>query len=125
MSLNRATFYKTSLVSDHNRVFREKVIDLSGEQPRYGFRRLTALIRRSGDTVNEKRVQRVRRREGLQVRRRQRKTRRLGSAGSERRHASQTNEGWSWGLVHEMIEHGRRFRILSLIYEYTRRCLMQ
>lgn len=68
MSLNRATFHKISLASDHNRVLREKIIDLSEKQPRYGYWRVTALIRRSGDTFNEKRVQRVRRREGLQVR---------------------------------------------------------
>lgn len=70
MSLNRATFHKTSLASDHNLVLREKIIDLSEKQPRYGYWRVTALIRCSGDTVNEKRVQRVRRREGLQARRR-------------------------------------------------------
>ncbi len=124
MSLNRATFYKTSLESDHSRELRKKIIDLSEEQPRYGYRRVTALIRCAGETVNEKRVQRVRRREGLQVQKRQRKTRRLSSAGSERRRARRTNEVWSWDFVHDMTEQGGRFRVLSLIDEYTRRCLM-
>ena len=54
-------------------------------------------------------AQRVRRRERLQVQNRHRKTRRLSSAGSERRRARRANEVWSWDFVHDMTEHGGRF----------------
>ncbi len=124
MSLNRTTFYKASKESARSRELREKIIDLSEEQPRYGYRRVTALIRRSGEQINGKRVQRVRRSEGLQVRKRQRRTRRLDANCSERRRATRVNEVWSWDFVHDMTEQGSRFRILSLIDEYSRRCLM-
>lgn len=124
MRMNRTSYYKASKQSDRSRALRDQIIDLSEDQPRYGYRRVTALIRRSGVEVNAKRVQRIRRQEGLQVRKRQRKTRRLGTGSAERRRANHANEVWSWDFVHDMTEHGSRFRVLSLIDEYTRRCLV-
>jgi putative transposase len=58
--------------------YRVKKISRSSQHPRYGYRRITALLRRKGRRVNAKRVARVRRAEGLQVRKRQRRTQRLG-----------------------------------------------
>ena len=124
MNLNRTSYYKAPNPSARSRTLRTQIIELSEDQPRYGYRRVTALIRRSGEEVNPKRVQRVRRQEGLQVRKRQRRTRRLGKGALERRRASTINEVWSWDFVHDMTEQGSRFRVLSLIDEYTRRCLV-
>ena len=56
----------------------QEIVELSEDHPRYGYRRVTALLRREGQEVNAKQVQRVRRQQGLQVSRRQRKLRRLG-----------------------------------------------
>ena len=63
---------------------KEKVLKLSEAHPRYGYRRITALLRREGFKVNPKRVQRLRRKEGWQVRSKQRRMRRLGLGQSER-----------------------------------------
>jgi transposase InsO family protein len=90
---------------------------LSEEHPHYGYRRITALLRRKGQKVNPKRVQRVRREAGLQVSKRQRRTRR--EAVQAQRH----NEVWSWDLVHDQTEKGRTLRILTLIDEYTKEAL--
>ena len=117
MGMNRSSYYKASKQSDRSRALRDQIIDLSEDQPRYGYRRVTALIRRSGKEVNAKRVQRIRRQEGLQVHKRQRKTRRWGTGTAERRRTSHANEVWSWDFVHDMTEHGSPFRVLSLMDE--------
>lgn len=98
-------------------------MNLSQDHPRYGYRRVTALLRREGHEINAKRVQRVRRKEGLQVSRKQRKLRRLGLSTAERQRATQANHVWSWDFVEDQTENGTRFRVLTLIDEHTRECL--
>ena len=100
-----------------------QIRQLSQDHPRYGYRRVTALLRREGHTVNSKRVQRVRRQEGLQVSRKQRKLRRLGLSTAERQRATHANHVWSWDFVEDQTENGTRFRVLTLIDEHTRECL--
>jgi len=102
---------------------RGQIVEVSQEHPRYGYRRVTAVLQRAGQEVNAKRVQRVRRQEGLQVSRRQRKLRRVGVSTAQRQRAHQANEVWSWDFVEDQTENGTRFRVLTLIDEYTRECL--
>lgn len=102
---------------------RQAIVQLSRVHPRYGYRRITALLRREGHVVNAKRVQRVRRQEGMRVSRRQRRMRRLGVSTAQRRQATRANEVWSWDFVEDQTENGTRFRVLTLLDEYTRECL--
>jgi transposase InsO family protein len=81
------------------------------------------MLRRQGHEVNAKRVQRVRRKEGLQVSRKQRKLRRLGLSTAQRQRATRANHVWSWDFVEEQTENGTRFRVLTLLDEHTRECL--
>ncbi len=101
----------------------ERVSKLGEEKPRYGYRRITALLRREGLRINEKRVQRLRRLEGAQVRRKQKRMRRVGPQQSERLRATQPRQVWSWDFVEDQTENGTRFRILTLLDEHTRQCL--
>jgi transposase InsO family protein len=110
-------------MSPESRSFQRHIVGLSQEHPRYGYRRVTALLRREGHEVNAKRVQRVRRQEGLQVSRKQRKLRRLGLSTAERQRAAHANHVWSWDFVEDQTETGTRFRVLTLIDEHTRECL--
>ena len=96
---------------------------MSRQHPRYGYRRITALLRRAGQQVNAKRVQRIRCREGFQVSRRQRRSRRVGLSTAERQRATRTNDVWSWDFVTDQTENGSHFRILTLIDEHSRVCL--
>ncbi len=102
---------------------REEVIDLSGKHPRYGYRRITALLRRDGFEVNPKRVARIRREEGLKVNKRQRRMRRLGASTAERQRAQRPRQVWSRDFVEDQRKSGSRFRNLTLIDEHTRECL--
>lgn len=123
LGLARSSYYRNSTMSKESRQLHGRIKDLSQRHPRYGYRRVTAVLRRQGQEVNAKRVQRVRRQEGLQVSRRQRKLRRLGVSTAQRKRASQSNDVWSWDFVEDQTENGTRFRVLTLIDEHTRQCL--
>src|SRR6266853_6192632 len=118
-----ASFYLASLASEERRQMQTQIIDLSQQHPRYGYRRVTALLRREGKRINAKRVQRVRRRERLQVRKKQRRMKRVGISTGQRQRATHRNEVWSWDIVHDQTEIGSPFRILTLIDEYTKQAL--
>jgi transposase InsO family protein len=80
-------------------------------------------MKRSGKRINVKRVQRVRRRHGLQVRKKQRKMKRIEPNLIKRLRASRPNEVWSWDFVYDQTANGQSMRILSVVDEYTRQCL--
>jgi transposase InsO family protein len=123
LELARSSFYLASQVRAESRTLGQEIKGLSQKHPRYGYRRITALLRREGHEVNAKRVQRIRRKEGLQVSRKQRKLRRLGLSTAERQRAEHANHVWSWDFVEDQTENGTRFRMLTLIDEHTRECL--
>ena len=103
----------------------DRMHELATANPRYGYRRVTALPRAAGRAVNGKRVLRPWRAEGLKVPRRQRKRRRLGSGegGTHRRRASRRNEVWSDDFVFDRTADGRPRKVLPVVDEYTRECL--
>jgi len=102
-----------------------RVLGLVREHPRFGYRRVWALLRREGWRVNRKRVRRPWRRQGLKVPRRQRKKRRLGSSasGCVRRPAEHKGHVWAWDFLHDRTGDGRPLKWLTLVDEYTRECL--
>ena len=95
---------------------------LAGERRRFGYRRLTVLLRREGWTVNHKRVYRMYREEGLGVRRRKRK--RIGAV--ERQALAipvRPNERWSMDFIADALSEGRKFRSLNIVDDFNRECL--
>jgi putative transposase len=91
-------------------------------RPRYGYRRLTILLRREGWQVNSKRVYRIYREEGLKVRVKRRK--KLASYARVRPPAAgRVNERWSMDFVADSLSDGRRIRVLTIIDSFTRECL--
>ncbi len=104
------------------------MVTLSRENPRYGYRRVWALLRREGWPVNKKRVHRLWRKEGLRVPEgKQHKRRRLLLGGSEngctRRRAEHKDHVWSYDFVMDETEEGRRLKMMPVVDEYTRECL--
>ncbi len=94
----------------------------AAERPRFGYRRLHILLDREGVAVNHKRVYRVYRAAGLQVRRRRRK--RLTRADRVPLPvASQRLERWSIDFMLDTLADGRTFRVLNIVDDYTRECL--
>lgn len=99
--------------------------ELSRAHPRYGYRRITALLRQDGWRINRKRVQRLWRREGLKVPRKQRKKRRWGCSanGAALRRAERPNQVWSYDFIEDQTADGRKLKILPIVDEFTRECL--
>lgn len=98
--------------------------EVSRENPVYGYRKVTALLRESGEAINGKRVARIRRQRGLMASRRPGKRRRISPQSSRRQRSSRANEVWSYDFIEDVTVKGRRLRILSVIDEYTRECLL-
>jgi putative transposase len=111
-----------------DRALVERMIELSRKNPRYGYRRVWAMLRREGWRVNRKRVHRLWRKEGLKVPEgKQRKRRRLLEGTSEngctRRRAERSDHVWSYDFVMDETEDGRRLKMMPIVDEYTRECL--
>lgn len=103
-----------------------RILELVRQRPRYGYRRIWALLRREGWQVNRKRVYRLWRREGLKVPKKARKKRRLGSSqnGCARRRPEHKHHVWAWDFIHDRTTSGGALKWLTLVDEFTRECLV-
>jgi putative transposase len=102
-----------------------RMLELVRQHPRYGYRRIRALLRREGWRVNRKRVHRLWRQQGLRVPRKQRKKRRLGPGASScvRRPAEHKGHVWAWDFLHDRTTDGGPLKWFTLVGEFTRECL--
>jgi len=100
---------------------RTRLVELAREKPRFGYRRLHVMLRREGEAVNHKRVQRVYREAGLSLRRKKRK--RCVRAGQPLQERTAANQEWALDFVHDAVGCGRAIRVLSVVDAYTRECL--
>jgi putative transposase len=101
------------------------IIELARQYGRYGYRRIAALLRDAGWQVNDKRVERLWRREGLKVPAKQPKKGRLwlNDGSCVRLRPEYRNHVWSYDFVHCRTDDGRAFRTLNILDEYSRECL--
>jgi putative transposase len=102
-----------------------RIVDLAGRYGRYGYRRITALLRIEGWSVNHKRVERLWRREGLKVPARQPKRSRLWLTDGScvRLRPLWPKHVWAYDFVQDRTHDGRPLRMLTVVDEYTRECL--
>jgi transposase InsO family protein len=121
----RSTQRKARVVRSDETALTDAVVLLAAEYGRYGYRRITALLRAEGWRVNAKRVERIWRREGLKVPRRQPKRGRLwlNDGSCIRLRPCWPGHVWAYDFVQDRTHDGRRFRMLTVIDEYTRECL--
>lgn len=94
----------------------------AASRPRFGYRRLHLLLRREGQQVNHKRVYRLYRLEGLSVRTKRRK-RMVAAPRTVLPPPTRPNQRWSMDFVSDVTEKGRRFRVFTLVDDFTRRCM--
>jgi putative transposase len=122
---HRSTQRKVVRTPDDEAQLTADVIELARQYGRYGYRRVTALLKEAGWAVNRKRVERIWRREGLKVPQRQPKRRRLWLADGScvRLRPERANHVWAYDFVEDRTHNGRRFRMLTIIDEFTRECL--
>ena len=122
---SRATQRYLPQVRDDELSLTQRIIELASMFGRYGYRRVTALLRGEGWWVNHKRVERIWRQEGLKVPNKQRKRGRLwfNDGSCARLRPTHKDHVWAYDFVHGRTRDGRSFRMLAIIDEYTRECL--
>ena len=101
------------------------MIELARQYGRYGYRRIAALLRNAGWQINDKRVERLWRREGLKVPAKQPKKSRLwlNDGSCIRLKPEYRNHVWSYDFVHHRTEDGKAFRTLNILDEHSRECM--
>jgi putative transposase len=101
------------------------MIELTRQYGRYGYRRVAALLRDAGWHLNDKRIERLWRREGLKVPMKQPKKSRLwlNDGSCVRLRPECRDHVWSYDFVHHRTDDGKVFRTLNILDEFSRECL--
>ena len=100
-----------------------RVHELTSRYPRFGYRKIHAVLKAEGLLIGRDRLRLIRKREGLQVSKKQRKRRRAGQSTTEVDRALYPNHVWSYDFVADQTLDGRRLRFLTVIDEFTREAI--
>ena len=121
----RSTQRRARYVPDDEPRLVKMMIELASEYGRYGYRRITALLQVDGWQVNHKRIERLWRREGLNVPLKQPKRSRLwfNDGSCIRLRPQHKDHVWAYDFVLARTHDGQPVRMLTLVDEYTRECL--
>jgi putative transposase len=122
---HRSTQRKIPHGRDDDARLTDDIVELARQYGRYGYRKIAELLRRAGWLVNDKRVERIWRREGLKVPARQPKRGRLWLSDGSclRLRAERPNHVWSYDFLEERTHDGHKIRLLNIIDEFTHECL--
>ena len=108
---------------DEQVVLRKRMKEIALVRVRYGYRRIHVLLRREGWAVNHKRIQRLYREEGLNLRAKRPRRHVMAARWLERQGPSAANEIWAMDFVSDALFDGRRFRALTMVDAFARECL--
>jgi putative transposase len=121
MGISRPGFRYQSRRSDSELI--EKLKAIAREHPRYGYRRACAVLRRSGERVNHKRVHRVWQQAKLSLPLRRPRKKRAGSSALACSEALFPNHVWTYDFVFDRCANGQKVKLLTVVDEYTRESL--
>lgn len=123
LRLSRATFWyqPPPLTSDQQRLAKRLRV-LSEKHPRYGYRRIAALLRQEGWTVGKRHIQRLRRADGLRVPPTKRKLVRRGISTGLPTKAAHRGHVWTWDFISDATVRGGALKMLTILDEHTREC---
>jgi len=123
LGLATSTFwYRGRGPSEKQRQLLQRMRELSDQYPRYGYRRIAALLRQEGWPVGKRHIQRLRRAAGLRVPPTKRKVIRRGVSTGLPTKASQRGHVWTWDFIADATVRGGALRMLTILDEYTREC---
>lgn len=110
---------------DDEESLRKRMRALAGQRPRFGYRRIAALLRRESWRASATRILRLWRQEGLKVPQKRRKRRYLGQSehACHLARAEHKDHVWCWDFVFDRTTSGSQLKWLSIVDEYTRECL--
>jgi putative transposase len=101
-----------------------RIREIAMNRPRFGYERIHIVLRREGWKVNHKRVHRLYRLEGLQVRMRNRRRKRLSLHRGPAPRPTAASERWGMDFVHDQLANGQAFRVLTVVDNWTRQCVL-
>lgn len=116
---SRAGFYRKSIATDQS-ALRLRIREIAHARPRFGYQRIHVMLRREGWPVNKKRVRRLYRLDGLQLRMRIRRRKHMCLHRGPVPTPSAPHERWSMDFVHDQLFDGRPFRILTVVDQLSR-----
>jgi putative transposase len=116
---SRAAWYKKSTARDQS-ALRMRIRELAMARPRFGHNRIHTLLRREGWHVNKKRVRRLYRLEGLQLRMRVRRRKHMALHRGTVPVPTGRHQRWSMDFVHDQLIDGRHFRVLTIVDQWSR-----
>jgi len=123
LGLARSTYvYREQTPTSKEEQLRQRLLALSAEHPRYGYRRIAALLRQEGWQVGKRHIQRLRRAEGLRVPPTKRKIIRRGVSTGLPTTATHRNHVWTWDFIADATVRGGALKMLTILDEYTREC---
>jgi putative transposase len=117
--ITRAAWYRKSTARDQS-ALALRIRDIAHARPRFGFARITVMLRREGWPVNRKRVRRLYGLQGLQLRMRIRRRKHMCLHRGPAPQATRTHERWSMDFMHDALFDGRPFRLLTVVDQYSR-----
>ena len=121
LNLARSTCgYRGRAPTPREELLRKRLRELSVKHPRYGYRRIAALLRQEGWRVGKRHIQRLRRAEGLRVPPTKRKLIRRGFSTGLPTTAQHRGHVWTWDFIADATVRGGALRILTILDEYTR-----
>lgn len=126
LGVHRSHLHRPPKKADDEETLTKDILRLSQKYGRYGYRRITSLLHTEGWRVNHKRVERIWREQGLKVPQKQPKRKRLylNDGSCIRLRPLFPNHVWSYDFVNDRLSNGKKIRMLTVIDEYTRKCLM-
>ena len=123
VSLSRSTYRDRPSQAERIEITRE-IIRLSYQYDRFGYRKIHVLLVNAGWRLSRETVRLVRKREGLQVRKKQAKKRLMGQSTTQLQQAEYPNHVWSYDFVFDQSDDGRTLKHLTIVDEFTKEGLM-
>lgn len=114
---------RKKLVSDPLTELRQRMHEIVATRSRYGYRRVHIMLKREGWKIGRNRVHRVYREEGLALKTKRPRRRKMAAHRQARCPLKAPNEAWSLDFVHDQLSNGQKIRALTIIDVYTRECL--
>jgi putative transposase len=122
LRINRSA-YRRQPTRDEQAFLRMRIKEIASVRVRYGYRRIHILLRREGWNINHKRVYRIYKEEGLNLRSKSKRKSISAARAPEKNAVQAINECWAMDFVSDQLFNGKRFRTLTVLDMYSRECL--
>jgi len=123
VNISRSVADYASKRADEEKELTQRIKELAHQHRRYGYRRVTSLLQKEGRRVNHKRVYRLWKIEGLSLKKRKSKRKKVASIKGEMKRAAYPNHVWTYDFIDDVTERGNQIRILNVVDEFSREYL--